>query len=280
MMVRVTGADGAPNVAVRGPDGKSASTKDYALADGGTIRILRSEATKTTWIGVQGKFAPGTYTITPLADSPAISSLATAEGLPPAKVKASVGGTATRRTLSYDVGARPGQNVTFVEQGPSTNAVIGTVTGGKGTLRFTPGEGKPGTRSIVARISLDGLDREQRIVTRFIVGKPPKAGKPGAVRVARKGAALTVSWDAAAAADRYVVVVTPRGGEEKVVTVSGRRRSARVAGVPPTLGGAVGVHALTVAGDAGPVASGRFAATKTAPSRFLPYSELAGRGKA
>ena len=271
-LVRLTGRDGAPSVEVRGPGGEAVSTALADIDGKGTIRILRSKATRATFIDVS---KPGAYTVTPLEGSPPIASMATAEGLPPASVKAPVKGSGDRRTLSYDVAPRPGQKVTFVEKGPTTNRVIGSVAAGKGTLRFTPGEGQSGARQIVARIELGGLVKEEKVVARYKVGPPPKPGRPGRVRVRRKGTALTVSWAAAKGVARYGLVVTPRGGVQKILTLPAKRLTKRVTGIPATQAGTVVVRALTEAGDAGPPASARFSATKKARSRFLPFSELA-----
>lgn len=64
------------------------------------------------------KPAPGTWTITPLPGSEAMTKVSYAEQLPPAKVTAAVSGTGAQRTLNYHLRLRPGQTVHFVEEGP------------------------------------------------------------------------------------------------------------------------------------------------------------------
>jgi hypothetical protein len=236
-------------------------------------RQLLEPLTKVTWIGVGGKPKAGTYTITPRSGSPLIASLASAPGLPPARVKASVAGKGDRRVLSYDVGARPGQKVTFVELGASTDRALRTVTSGKGSVRFAPGAQDVGRHTIVARVELAGLARQQIDVAKFTVAKPRKPGRPAKLKAARKGGTLTLRWKAAGGAARYVLVVTPRGGAEKSYRLPGKRRSAKLK-VAATQAGTVAIHALTQAGDAGKVASARFAATKKPPTRFRPFAEL------
>ncbi|MGI8594706.1 MAG: Ig-like domain-containing protein, partial [Solirubrobacteraceae bacterium] len=269
-LIRLMGQNGAPSVEVRGPGGETVSTALADIDGKGSIRILRSRATRATFIDGS---KPGDYTVTPLDGSPPIGSMSTAEGLPPASVKAKVGGSGERRTLAYDVAPRAGQKVTFVEKGPTTNQVLGSVTSGKGTLRFKAGTGQSGARQIVARIELGGLARKEPVVARYKVGPPPKPGRPGRPKVRRKGTALTVSWSAAKGATSYGVVVTTPDGLQKAVRVTAKRRSTRVTGIPATQGGTVTVDALTVAGDAGPTASARFAATKKTRSRFRPISK-------
>jgi hypothetical protein len=272
--VRLVGAGGgAPSVEVRGPDGETASTAGGPLGGSRTLRILRSVETGATWVGVvHGK--PGTYTITTLPGSPEIAGTATADLLAPARVKATVAGSDTQRTLSYDVAARPGQRVTFVEHGPTTDHVVGSVASGRGTLRFTPADGAPGVRRIVARIALDGLAREQRNVATFTVASSRTPARPAHIRARHAGAAVVVSWRAAPGAAQYGVVVTPAGGATRLVRVPGTRHSVRVAGIPGARGGTVTVRALTRGGDAGRPASARFAATRSSPSRFRALSEL------
>ena len=273
-LVRLIGTGGAPDIEVRGPDGQVVSTATGPIQDGTTIRIVRDTGNAATWVGVGEKFKPGTYTITPRAGSPAIAAMATAGGLPEPRVRASVTGRGQRRVLRYDVRRRANQRVTFVERGATTERRLGTVSGGKGRIRFAPGRGNPGTRRIVARIALSGLPVEERVVARYRASRPPKPGRPGKVQVRRRGKTLRVSWGPARAADRYVVIATPRGGTERVLRVGGGRRSTRVKGIPPTRGGRVSVHGLTDAGDAGRPRRARFRATRKAPSRFRKFSEL------
>jgi hypothetical protein len=275
-MVRLIGSGGAPEVEVRGPDGETVSTAGGDFQVGRTLRVLRQAEQGVTWIGVQGA-KPGRYTVTPVAGSPAIGSVATAEGLKPARVKAAVGGSGARRVLRYDVTRRPGQQVTFVEQGPTTEQRLGVVAGGRGTLRFSPGRGRPGTRRIVARVTLGGLPSEELTVARYRVAPPARAGRPASLRVRRHGTTLAIRWGRAAGAARYAVVVTRRSGDQRTVTVAARRRSVRVTRVPLTQSGTVTVTALTAAGDAGRPRSARFTATRKAATRFRPFGELGRR---
>ena len=56
--------------------------------------------------------------------------------------------------------------MTFVETGPGGRRTIGMVTGGRGTLSFTPAPGN-GRRQIEAQFELAGVGAETKTVARF-----------------------------------------------------------------------------------------------------------------
>ena len=176
--IRFDGADGAPRVRVTAPGGQvleSPAGADITLTP--ALRIMRSERIKATFVGLKDP-TPGTYRLELMPGSPAISKVTVALEPPPARVSARVRGTGATRTLAYDVLRRPGQKVTFVEVAAAGKRTIGTVTGGRGTLRFTPA---PGTdrRRIEAQFELAGIGTETRTVAAF-TPPSPRLGKPGA----------------------------------------------------------------------------------------------------
>ena len=144
---------------------------------------MRSEQLHQTVVGLVNP-RPGTYTIETLPGSPAITKVSEATDPLPAQVKASVHGHGARRTLVYDILRRPRQSVQFVEVSGSLRKPIGTVTGGRGTLAFSPAPGSD-VRHIEAQFTLDGIRAETRTVASF---RPPSAhlARPAHLRVRRR----------------------------------------------------------------------------------------------
>jgi hypothetical protein len=265
--IRLDGTDGAPSVRVTGPGGQLlTSSAGAGIAATKTLRILRSEKLKATVVGLVDP-VPGTYTIEPLAQSPAIAKMTEAQDPPDAHLKASVRGHGARRTLVYDILRRPDQRVTFVEAGPEGARTIGTVSGGgRGRIAFTPAPGR-GPRRIEAKFELAGLPAETTTVASF---RPPSAllRRPVNVSVRRRGRRLLVDWTRVPEAARYEVVVTLSNGGQRMMRT--RRNAISVAGVTPTSGGRVAVRAVGPMRQ-GKVRSVRFRATaRRAPTRFGP----------
>lgn len=238
--IRFDGTGGAPRVRVTAPNGAvldSPDTPGIRVSKG--IRILRSEQLGSTVVGLVDPIA-GAYTINPLPDSPAIAKVTEAQDPPDARVTASVRGHGARRTLVYDVLPRPDQRVTFVETGPDGNRPIATVTGGRGTLPFSPAPGG-GRRHIVAQFQLDGNDAETKTVASF---SPPSRhlGRPAHLRVHRHGRALRVSWTRVEGATRYEVITTLASGPQR--RLSTRRVTTTIAAVTRGSGGRVTVRAV------------------------------------
>jgi len=273
--IRLDGAGGAPRVQVKTPGGEVlTSSEGPGVQASKTMRILRSDKLKATVIGLVDP-KPGTYTIEPLPGSPTIAKLTEAQDPPAARVKASISGQGVRRTLAYDVAQRPGQRVTFVEKGQGGSRTIGTVSGGRGQLAFSPAPGSD-RRTVEAQFELAGVPAERLTVARFA---PPSArlGRPGRLLVRRAGDRLRVSWLPVSGATSYTVLTTLATGAQRATTT--RRNSATIRPVTPTSGGLVAVRAVASMRQ-GSVRTARFKATAPpAPTRFGPLPRLKKRGR-
>ena len=175
-------------------------------------------------------------------------------------------GTGATRTLVYDVLRRPGQKVTFVEVAAAGKRTIGTVTGGRGTLRFTPA---PGTdrRRIEAQFELVGIGAETKTVAAFSPPSP-RLGKPTRVTVHRRGTRLVVAWTRVPEAARYELLITLSSGEQRITHT--RRSGITITSVPRSSSGRVTVSAVAPM-RAGPPTSARFRATAARTwKRFRP----------
>jgi hypothetical protein len=275
--VRLDGVGAAPRIEVRGPTGEVVATASGDFAAGRTIRILRHDAGKVTWVGV-APAAPGRYTVTALPGSTDIARVAATREVDE-HVRATVAGSGRSRVLRYDVARVPGRRVTFFERGRSSYRQLGKVIGGRGLVRFVTAPGSAGLRQVVARVELDGVPTPDRVVAGFRAPGASHMGKPARVDLRRRGSTVVASWRAAREAGRYVVVLRLRSGVTRVVRLPGGRRSVRLSSVPATQSGTVTVRGLGRAGAQGPPATARFAALRPTPSAFLPFSELRRRSK-
>jgi len=233
------------------------------------VRIMRSEQLHQTVVGLVNPVA-GTYTIETLPGSPAITKVSEATDPLPAQVKGSVHSHGARRTLLYNVLRRPGQSVQFVEVAGSLRKPIGTVTGGRGSLVFSPAPGSD-ARHIEAQFTLDGIRAETRTVASFT---PPSAhlARPAQLRVRRRASSLIVSWQAVPEATGYELVATSPSAGQRMVRTRGARTTLR--GVALTSAGSVSVRAVAPM-RTGAVTAARFGATRPLSTRFGPLPRAA-----
>ncbi len=238
--IRLDGLGGAPRVRVHTPDGATLdSSASGGLEVNRKIRIIRSERFKTTVVGLVNP-KPGTYTVEPLPGSPAVENVTEAHDQPKARIHVSVHGGGARRTLDYDVMRRPDQRVTFMEQSRGASRTIGTVTGGRGRLAFSPAPGLD-RRTIVAHVELAGMPAESPVVARFSPPSP-RLARVAHLRIVRRRGGLRVTWGRVPGATRYEVIVTLRNGRQRVLRA--RRPSLTVRRVARTDGGRVSVRAV------------------------------------
>ncbi len=109
----VEGDGGAPRVRVTGPNGETLATD--APSDAGVVAAPRGINAS---YAILRRPAAGTWTVTPLDGSPAIKRVLVSEGYTPASVKARLGGTGTRRTITYTTkNLNNGQTLRFAEKG-------------------------------------------------------------------------------------------------------------------------------------------------------------------
>jgi hypothetical protein len=183
-----------------------------------------------------------------------------------------VTGKGSERTLSYDVLRRPDQKVTFVEVAAAGKRPIGTVTGGRGTLTFSPAPGTD-TRHVEAQFELLGIGAETKTVATF---RPPSArlGRPSHLSVRRRASRLQVAWTGVAEAERYEIVTTLASGGQRITRT--RRTAATISRVARDSGGTVTVRAVAPMRQ-GQATTARFrAGGPPSPTRFGPLPRLTG----
>jgi PKD repeat protein len=214
---KIVGTDGAPRVTVTGPKGEQIVTPAGAGGKTDTSLVTLDPGTKTTYVAI-GSPSGGIWRITADPGSSPITDATSARALPDVHVTGKVRGKGRRRTLRYRIRTIPGQTVVFAERGRHK---LGKAHGARGTLHFTPGDGPAGKRTIVAQVGQDGLPRDEVTVASYRAPKPARPGRPGKVKLKRKGHTLRITWRASHG--------HPSSYELRAATINGREELYRLA---------------------------------------------------
>ncbi len=249
-MVKLIGSGGAPDVTVTGPGGIDVSTDGGLQAARMPVMIGREPAVDTTYVAILHPPA-GRYTISANPGSPAIARVLTAHTYTP-EVHARVGGSGTRRRLTYSFNAQPGEKVTFVERGSGVDRQIGIAERAHGTLEFTSAPGPAGTRQIVAIATVDGqlvifnphaAEPGELVVASYRAAGPTKLGAVRKLSARRHGTHLLVSFERVRGAKSYALLIALADGLRTDYVLTSERLNVVVPTVGP-LAGRVTVRAL------------------------------------
>src|SRR5262249_7801215 len=145
--VRVKGAGGPPRLLVTGPKGERIETPESGRVYDKRFVVVPQPAGASTLVALKEPSA-GRWTVSALGGSPAITSVAVAEGVATPRVRARVSGSGETRTLSYEVSGGAGWTITLAERGARTAHTIGVAKGARGSLAFTPAGGRGERRRI------------------------------------------------------------------------------------------------------------------------------------
>jgi plastocyanin len=258
--IALKGRDAAPKVTLVGPRGERITTPDGLMpVEQAPFFVLKDPRAKLTQIAIS-KPSAGRWRIEVEDGSSKLVSLRSAEGLENPKVKARVTGRGHRRAVTYRIEQVRGQKVTFMERGPSAGDVIGVARGERGTLRFTPADGRAERREIVAIVEQNGRLRDELIVANYGAPAAQRPGRPARLRLKRGRSALSASWRGVPLARRYQVTARLSDGRRLVMTTRHRRVTVRPLSRRVT--GTVQVRALSAAGMKGRATSARVAAAR------------------
>jgi uncharacterized delta-60 repeat protein len=260
--IELTAADGVARGQVKGPgqtDIVSPAEAGIHAASHGAITMVDPKSHRTV-IGLDHPKA-GVYEVSTVPGAARIVKARVAYAKP-ATVTGRITGRGNVHELRYKVdGASPTTKVEFVERSGGVGEPIGTATGAKGVLRFRS-QFLPGRkRTIVARISVDGVTRPNQTIGSY-VATPVRLAVPGAVRIGldRKRARATVTWAKVAGASTYEVRVRTHSGRRQVVTTSAR--SLVLKSIYPGEQVAVQVRGITSLLDRGPAGRATLAVAK------------------
>ena len=235
--LRIEGTTRPPKVSVTGPGGRRiASPAAAGVIDQGSHVIAEDPQARTTQVLIAHP-RPGRWTIAPQPGSAPIADVQRAGTRERPTVVADVGGAGSRRVLAYAYDAQR-QEITFVERSDdrSETKVIGNAAGKPcrgesdgpedrrrplcGRIRFTPGDGPPGKRSIYAVLSDDGVAFDETLVATYDAtgGRPPR---PRALLLQRHGRRVVATWRQAPGVQRYDVRASVRNGPHVLIAHSG-----------------------------------------------------------
>jgi streptogramin lyase len=222
-----TSVDGLARVRVDGPGGFSYTTPATAGIHGkpsDPAYAAMDEVQHRTVIGIPHP-KPGAYRISTIADASRIVNGEVAYSRP-TTVKAKLGGSGARRTLSYTVNGPAGAHVVFDERGGGSAAqTIGMATGSRGKIRVRSGDLQGRKRTIVAKVTTsDGTNLPDQTVARYTAPALVPA-KPRYLRIAvdRNRARATVTWASVQDAVGYRVRLTTSAGRRLNQYVRGTR---------------------------------------------------------
>jgi hypothetical protein len=247
-MVRLIGADRAPDAIITGPNNRQISTAQPP-ADRNVV-VIHDDADRETLIALR-RPAAGRWTVTPDAGSTPILGVASAAGLPPLKISARVTGRGLRRTLHYALRGANGRRVTFSERGGHAGRLLGAARGASGSISFVPSVGPSELRKIVAIVEDHGAPAHSLVVARFRSPSPARLARPARLSVLRRGAAVKLTWRPVRGAVRYAITISTGGGRRFLVVT--RRPSARIRLTLASPRTTISVAALAADGARGPV---------------------------
>ena len=214
---------------------------------------------------------------------------------PEPSLVAGVGGKGYKRTLGYAYSPNPGQKIQFVERGERTTQVLGVATPGKckeqladdrrelacGQLKFTPGHGPAGKRTIVAVIEQDGRPREELTVASYVAPKDRLPGRPSLLRARRSGSSVLVRWQPVPGASGYTGWAVTSDGRKLSFDPS-VKKGIRIPGIARDTTVRVAVRALRVDGAVGRPARVKVKATRranVAPNKAKPLKKTKKGGR-
>jgi hypothetical protein len=223
----------------------------------------------------------GTWRVQPGPGAPPIETPEVAGDMPPATVAVKVRhGHGREWSLAYKVGHYvAGSAVRFVERGRDSTHMLGTVKSAAGTVRFVPEDAISRSRTIVAYLlNAEGAPQRELTVARYTAPGAIRAGRPGRMRIVRRGFTALVSWGPARSARTYAVKI--RGSDGRLETRFPNARHRSVA-IPQALPFEAFTVTVTARGGPnllpGPSATGRLAAVKT--RRRAPPKRGTGKRK-
>jgi hypothetical protein len=122
-------------------------------------------------------------------------------------------------------------------------------------LPFTPAPGTGGRREIVALVSLGGVVGDRLIVARYLAPPTPVPSRPPTVTATRLRGTLVITWGPSANATGYTARVGLSDGRRILFTTDTKHRVVRIGGFAADDTGTVAIAALSMIGQAGPVAA-------------------------
>jgi hypothetical protein len=279
---QVRGEGAPPKIVLTGPDGRRVESPDRS--GGAFVKdqylLAENDQDATTTVMVV-RPAGGAWTVEAKPGSAPVVQVVHADSVPEPTISGGVGGRGYRRTLGYAFSPQPGQRITFVERGPKTQQTLGVARPGRcaepaggarrvdrdvacGRLRFTPGPGPAGRRTIEAIVEQAGKPRANLKVATYRAPAWRAPAKPRHVRLRRIGRRVRVTWTGGGTAHRFNVVARVGDGRRLLLVAPARRHRVLVPNVRRVDGVQIAIRGMRVDNAVGPEARGRLKARRRA----------------
>jgi hypothetical protein len=270
-LIAVEGAGAAPDIVVNGPNGERVAGGTTATG-ANRFRITSVQSASRTYVQIESP-GSGAYQVEAQPGSVPIATVSTAGSLPEPRVKASVKGKGTSRSLRFRLRRIAGQRVTFAEQAKRVYREIGTTGKAHGVLHFHLAQGPGGRRDIVAIVEQNGVPRAKLTVAHYKAPPTRRLRRPRHVVARRSGSRLMVGWSAVRGARGYEVHVNlPRDGRRLLFFPPPKKHRLKVKGIEPS-----DLARVTVAAIGPDLRSGREAKAKLRPKKQSRKRRHGGR---
>ena len=191
------GAGAPPHVILRGPKGEVFDTgSGNAPVQAPGFAALKNATTEITEVVIPTPSA-GRWTVETAADSSRLVEAIQADGTRPVQATGKVTGSGHDRELDYTVKGLPaGARVVFAEAGNGGGGQIGAVKAdGRGTLKFHPAGGAPGSREIQGIVyAADGYLLARLPLGKYTAPAPERPAKAKKLTLRRSGKKLVLRW--------------------------------------------------------------------------------------
>ncbi len=246
--IGVRGTGGAPDVMLKGPDGRTIATPPGGyLKDANEVVVADGSKTMETYFFINHP-APGKWTIVSNTGSVPVAGVDQAAALPSPDLRAKLSGAGKgRERLRYSLRKIPGQQVSFIDTRKGHGfRVLGAAHGSRGAITFTPSGDLGRRHEILAVVTQDGHPREDITLFHYTAPSPPPLPAPHGLKASRRGATVTLRWRAIAGASGYALMVHLSNGVTQHYAL-GIRGSARdrslTLSIPAYLGAKVSIVA-------------------------------------
>jgi hypothetical protein len=269
LALRVSSGSGTPVVVLTSPSGErftSATAAGEVAGARGRFMSAQAPGENQTIVHLLDPQA-GEWRLEPAPGAPADLRLETAKPLPSPGLSAAVSADGPARELRYRFRPVRGMKVSFVERGGSVTRLLRTTSKRTGVIRFTPQEGPAGSRRIEAIIDQPGAPPETRTVARFRAPRLRGPGRPGPVKLRRRGHRVIASWGASSGATGYRVFVAGSDGRRRFHFLPARPRKLVIRIEP------FESVTVTVRGEAGSARRAGPSSSKRLKARRLPRRE-------
>ena len=246
--IGVLGTGGAPNVTLKGPDGRTIETPASGyLKDPKEVVIADPSKTMETYFFINHP-APGKWTIASNPGSVPVAGVDQAAGLPSPDLHATLSRDGKgKERLRYSLRKIPGQQVSFVDARKGHGfRVLGDARGSHGAITFSPSSDLGRRHEIIAWVTQDGHPREDVTLLHYTTPPPAALPAPGGLKATRHAGTVRVRWRAITGAVGYTLTVHLANGVQQQYALgvrgSGKSRSLTLS-IPSYLGARLSIAA-------------------------------------